>query len=285
MPLHLNETSARKIFKEKLGSANHLIITSIVGLDAIERGVVSSIPEELHVAWSPMSKIASARRSRRLILDMALVHAVDALDLYLFEALNNSHLIQSEELKEKLQESDTKISKKFGLVTQAFPLLDEKIIALMWVMLAWRNKGVHGRARLVVEGTQWDVLKRNHEWLHRSYSGLDINRLHTGFSQGKAPTLKETLSLIRATQHFVKELESILLNELDQIDYLRCMLKSTFSNNEPGGEGVDLKIKDRIQSIWGVDIKRKRGCLKRLLIRNGFSEKKSMMNHLFLANT
>ena len=83
MPAYLNVSKARRTFKEVLGQANHLLVTALVGLDAIERGIVTRAPAELHAVWSPKPAKASARRSRRLLRDMALVRSVAALDLYL----------------------------------------------------------------------------------------------------------------------------------------------------------------------------------------------------------
>ncbi|WP_025897201.1 hypothetical protein [Sneathiella glossodoripedis] len=64
--MYLNKSFGRKRFKANLGNANHLIITSLVGLDAIERGKVEDIPSEMRMAWSPKSPKTSARRAALL---------------------------------------------------------------------------------------------------------------------------------------------------------------------------------------------------------------------------
>jgi len=53
MTLYLNESHPRSHFKKLLGQANHFIITVLVGLDAIERKIVTKAPAELHAVWSP----------------------------------------------------------------------------------------------------------------------------------------------------------------------------------------------------------------------------------------
>lgn len=82
MDFFLNESRGRRRFKDLLGQANHLIVTSLVGLDGVEQGLVTTPPLDLHAAWSPKDPIISARRARRLLLDMVLVRAVDSVDVY-----------------------------------------------------------------------------------------------------------------------------------------------------------------------------------------------------------
>src|SRR5882724_2955678 len=99
MPLYLHQSSACHIFKTLIGNANHLIITALVGLDAIEQGIVTKGPEELHAALSPIDPVASAKRSRRMLLDMALVRSVDALDVYIRHSVRKPFLTQSNALR------------------------------------------------------------------------------------------------------------------------------------------------------------------------------------------
>jgi len=56
MSLFLNQSKARTVFKKLLGNANHLIITALVGLDAVEKGIVSGIPADMHAVWSPIQQ-------------------------------------------------------------------------------------------------------------------------------------------------------------------------------------------------------------------------------------
>jgi hypothetical protein len=75
MPLFLNESAARRQFKDVLGNANHLIITILVGLFAVEQRLISECPVELRAAWNPKDPTASANRSRVMMLQMSLVRA------------------------------------------------------------------------------------------------------------------------------------------------------------------------------------------------------------------
>src|SRR4051812_34804217 len=116
MPAYLAKSNARRKFKSLLGHANQLIITAMVGLDAIERGIVTQIPADLNAAWSPKDAIASAKRSRRLILDMALVRAVDALDVYVRSSNRKPYLFQSTDLRASLHGKGHSIFKKLAAV-------------------------------------------------------------------------------------------------------------------------------------------------------------------------
>ena len=83
MTLYLNISPARRKFKDLLGNANHLLITILVGLSAVERKTIVTAPPELHAAWNPKDVVASARRSRVFVLETTLVRSVDALDAYI----------------------------------------------------------------------------------------------------------------------------------------------------------------------------------------------------------
>jgi len=80
MALYLNTSPARRKFKDLLGNANHLLITLLVGLSAVERKKITTPPPELHAAWNPHDVIASAHRSRVFVLETTLVRSVDSLD-------------------------------------------------------------------------------------------------------------------------------------------------------------------------------------------------------------
>ena len=99
MTLYLSVSQARRQFKGILGHANHQIITALVGLHLIEKDKVTVAPKELNTTWSPRDPVASARRSRTLILDMALVRCVDALDVYIRLSNRLPALIQSSEVR------------------------------------------------------------------------------------------------------------------------------------------------------------------------------------------
>src|SRR4051794_38354746 len=114
MDHYLNESRGRGRFKDLLGQANHLIVTTLVGLDAVENGLVTSPPADLHASWSPKHPVNSARRARRLVLDMVLVRAVDAVDVYLRMARRLPSLIQEEGLQSGIDGAGRSIFRKIA---------------------------------------------------------------------------------------------------------------------------------------------------------------------------
>ena len=63
---------------------------------------------------------------------------------------------------------------------------------------------------------------------------LDISKMLERFRNCDCPTFKETTTLISMAIHFVEELDDILLNELDQYEFLKTnLLKALKSDNKP----------------------------------------------------
>jgi len=143
MPVFLNTSPARQAFQDFLGNANQLIITAMVGLDAIERAIVKEIPRDLHAAWSPRDPVVSARRSRRLLLDMALVRSVDALDFYIRHAVRKPTLIQSPAVRQALDKAKNSIFGKFKVLNAHYDGMDQIVASLVALMITWRNRAAH----------------------------------------------------------------------------------------------------------------------------------------------
>jgi hypothetical protein len=116
MPLFLNESAARRHFKDVLGNANHLIITILVGLFAVEQRLISECPAELRTAWNPKDPAASANRSRVMMLQMSLVRATDALDMYLSLARRKPALIQDTTLQQRMDACGHSVFGKFAVI-------------------------------------------------------------------------------------------------------------------------------------------------------------------------
>ena len=74
----MNATKAKKKFKKRFGQANHLLITTLVGLDSIESGKIVEKPSEFSTSWNPMEPKRSAERARMFVLQsflgLSLIH-------------------------------------------------------------------------------------------------------------------------------------------------------------------------------------------------------------------
>ena len=52
----MKRTIARKEFKEQFGQSNHFLITSLIGLNIIEKSEEIIKPEEFSTSWNPKDK-------------------------------------------------------------------------------------------------------------------------------------------------------------------------------------------------------------------------------------
>ena len=253
MTFHISKSRPRKKFKSLLGNANHLIITTLVGLDAVERRCVYGAPAELRTAWSPKDAAASAKRSRRLVLDMSLVRAIDAVDVYLREAVRKPALIQCPELRSGLDSAGISIFKKLRAVEGKYDSLDDLPLAIIFLMLAWRNKSAHTEADIEVSDQHISVLQRRSDELSERFSGLDSAMLLEGYENGRPVTFKEVASLINAAHHLIVDLDEKLLCDLDVEQYFKEAVWTSLGRNHRSRETIEQARKRRAVSVWGKD--------------------------------
>ena len=271
MTLYISQSRSRSAFKDLLGNANHLIITALVGLDAVERGIVTEVPEDLRAAWSPKNAEVSAKRSRRLLLDMALIRAIDAIDVYLREAVRKPALIQSSEFRRDLDSAGLSIFKKLQAVERHLPALDKLALAIVFLMVAWRNRSAHSEADLDAPQHHLDVLQDNAIELSDRFRGLDAEMLLGGYEAVRPTTFKEVASLINAAHHLVAELDARLLRAIDVERFAKDAIWASLGSSRRPNELIEQARMRRAVSVWGKDpVDRPRAVL-RLLNQLGFS--------------
>jgi hypothetical protein len=267
----LNVSRARRAFKIQLGNANHLIITALVGLDAIEHGKIIEAPAELHAAWSPKDAGISARRSGRLILDMALVRAIDAIDVYIRECIRKPNVIQSSTLRREIDGAGLSIFKKLLALNAHYQNLDPILAALVVLMVTWRNKGAHTEADDRPSEAYQNVIEANAQAIACRFRGLDSEFLLSDFDSDKPPTFKEVTSFINAAHHYVAQLDSFQLNALDPERYLKELIWTTISSAERVGETIDQARDRHLRSLWGRDPVDKKRRVDRFLSQHGLT--------------
>ncbi len=274
MSLYLNKSKACRIFKQLVGNANHLVITAIVGLDAIERGVVTKIPEELHAAWSPIDPVASAKRSRRMLLDMALVRSVDSLDVYIRTTMRKPSLIHSGVLRVEIDKAKQSIFRKFLALEQHNKTIDPILCSLVSLMIVWRNRAAHAEADRDVPEQHQEVIRRNASEIAARFRGVDSEILLSGYDDDRPPHFKEIASFINATNHFVEDLERALFGGLDVDRFLKDLVWAAISESSENAADVDQIRKKRLQSVWGTDPSKKARAVERFLEHQGLSKSK-----------
>ncbi len=278
MTHYLNHSRGMRQFKKLIGNANHLIITVLVGLDSIEKGAVRAAPEELRTAWSPKDPVMSAQRARRMVLDMSLVRAVDALDSYLVSANRKPCLFSSAETREGLNACGTSAYRKFKFVDKQYGISQtcEAAAALVETSIKCRNRAAHTNADEPFPETLTKTLYQNREKISEGYGGLDVEALLRRYDQNKEPTFKEIAAFIRSTNQYVYQLEPTLLQSIDVSLFLQELIWDWASKEPKTDETPEHCRRRRIQGVWGKDADRRMNGLKHILQRSGLSEYRSV---------
>jgi hypothetical protein len=274
MPFYLNKSEACQIFKGLIGNANHLVITAMVGLDAIERGIVTRIPDELHAAWSPIDPVVSAKRSRRMLLDMALVRSVDSLDVYIRTSMRKPSLIQEGVLRVEVDRAQQSIFGKFLALEKHNKTIDPILCSLVSLMIAWRNKAAHAEADKDVPEQHQKIIRSNASEIASRFRGLDSEILLSGYSGDRHPHFKEIASFINATNHFVEDLERALFSSMDVERFLKDLVWAAVSKpSDDASDNNQARMKG-LQSVWGKDSSKKGRTVERFLEHQGLSKSK-----------
>jgi len=209
----MKATKPRKVFKKSFGQANHFIITALVGLNAIERGDLKDVPEELHTSWSPKDPQQSARRARRFVLNTALMSAVDAIDVYLTMLWRSPKWISGDDVEGMYSSAGRSVyNKAMGL--SSILQIQDTTRAMVEVIITWRNNVTHELANNTLSPSSARILKDKSSECGVHFCGLNPSALEEKANAGSDLTFKETTSLIRATHLFVEEVDSRVIQRL-----------------------------------------------------------------------
>ena len=91
-----------KKFKKRMGQANHFLVTTWIGLDAVATGDAQQ-RETFNVCWNPHDINFSVKRSKEFLVNAALSWTVDNLDMYLRMSNQNPKLLSDDESKSFFQ--------------------------------------------------------------------------------------------------------------------------------------------------------------------------------------
>ena len=216
----MNSRAFRK-FKTEMGQANHFLITIMVGLDAVEDGAEKR--ESFKTTWNPENRTNSVVRSKKYAIKSALAWTVDNLDMYL-RLCNREPRLYHDEESLKIAKTKHSVYNKFDCVIHNH--LELSVSKFAYVdLLIWRNNSVHFDAenKLMAESIYYFRNIPEDDIVTNTYH-LDVNQMLDRFNRGECPTFKEAATLISMTIHFVEELDSILLRDIDQYRFLETSL-------------------------------------------------------------
>lgn len=217
----MNSRAFRK-FKTEMGQANHFLITIMIGLDAVEDGAEKR--ESFKTTWNPQNRTNSVVRSKKYAIKSALAWTVDNLDMYL-RLCNREPRLYHEEESLKIAKTKHSVYNKFDCVIRNHPELAVSKFAYVDLLICWRNNSVHFDAenKLMPESINYFRNIPEDDVVTNTYN-LDVDQMWERFNRRECPTFKEAATLISMTIHFVEELDSILLRDIEQYQFLETSL-------------------------------------------------------------
>lgn len=215
-----------RVFKNSMGQANHFLITTLIGLDAVEDGAKKR--DDFPAKWEPRDVSSSVSRSKLYIMNAAMAWTVDNLDMYL-RLCNTKPALYGMEEGQEIGGTGHSVYQKFKTVSdrhsEAFP---EGMIAYIDLLICWRNRLIHFDAdnKLIPSSARYfDEVKKNsiNDICVEKYH-LDVAQMLERFENKNSPSFKEIATLISMTIHFVEKLDETLLKEVQQRSYLEDLL-------------------------------------------------------------
>jgi hypothetical protein len=224
-------TKAKKSFKKRFGQANHLLITALVGLNAIETGLVTKKPDGFNTSWNPRAPARSAERARIFTLKSFLGWAVESLEMYLTELNRKPKELESEELASIYSKAGQSIYKKTIWVGE-HAKVDPVLIALMEVLITWRNYTFHYDIDNTIRSESVVLLRNSADRLREEFCGLEIDQLQETWKNQDDFTFKETASLINATHKYVSAVDAFAITQINKTKYMTDALELHFRSNK-----------------------------------------------------
>lgn len=179
-------------------------------------------------------------------------------------------LIQDAAIRGALDGAGQSVGEKFQVIRASVHGLDPLTVALVEIMLAWRNRTIHSLADNEASGEAWNILKTNANELKDRFNGLTLERMERGFEHNDPPSFKETASFIRATHEAVREIDEHFIRMLSPELFIKELIWHKTGLNQKGEKDSENRH-DRIQNIWGRDASDRMKRVSSFLINNGLS--------------
>lgn len=231
MGFKLNHSVAQRQFKKRMGQANHFLITILIGLDEVSKGLVKK-PDTLDVSWNPKDVKASAERSRVYALNSSLAWIIDNFDSYVQNCKRKPCLIENKKLSEELDSADRRVNDKFKVFFNRYTSNKDLRLygALVALGIQWRNVTTHSEANNELDDEYEKILLDNKEWYSENFCHLDVDKALDSFKSHKNPTLKETTSIIKAVLRFVEIIDAELLKEIKDERFLSELFEKHYQH-------------------------------------------------------
>lgn len=264
MRVKVVHSRAQKLFKKRIGQANHFLITILVGLTEVAKGTVQK-PATMNVKWNPKDDKVSALRSMRYALNSSLAWAVDNLDGYIQMCRRKPCLIPKD-LISKIDEADRSVYEKYCVLSDRYKDKGDLILygALVSLAIQWRNVTTHSNADNELDKESQKILLANLEWYKNNFKHLDVGIALKRFRRHRNPSLKEVASMIKAISRYVEELDACLINDVDIESYALDVIDLNFTSNSVSGK------QDQRTLLPTMKVERQLSKVIMILENNGF---------------
>ncbi len=209
-------TKAKKEYKKRFGEANHLLITTLIGLDAIERYNIENPPEGFSTTWNPKSRQFSVQRSRLFTIQAFFAHIVDGIDSY-FHTLRTlqPQYIEDQTFYNMLDHCSNSTYKKCFAINEYFQnRIDALTLAIIDLGITCRNNFTHSCSHQKIKSESQITLLSNSEEIKNIYCGLDIKCWLSKYTNDNFDiTFKELASFIHASHNFISELDKLIVEK------------------------------------------------------------------------
>jgi hypothetical protein len=206
-----------------------------------------------------------------MLLDMALVRAVDALDVYIRYSNQKPFLIQSSYLKAEIDRAGSSVFNSFLALERHYRDIDQVLTSLVALMITWRNRAVHSECDNNVRDYHLNSIRDKSSDIALRFRGLNAEQLLSGYEAYHPPGFKEVASFINATHHYIEALERAQFASLDVETFLRELVWTAVSNDTDKEESRDAVRRRRLKSVWGKDATERGRHVERFLQHQGLS--------------
>lgn len=190
-----------------MGDAVFLLNTSIVGLEAVEKGYQKS--DGLDISWNPSDAPIAARKARKFVVESVLVRAFEALleHMLLLEGLPRF------KAENQLNRSE-RIERIYGGIVG-----DSYLVSAAVLTAHWRNRIVHPRSsKAKLEAKHKKILRDNECEIAKKYAKLSVDCLLCHFEENR-PTLKDVSSLVSMAINLGREVDKNITQSLTVDDF------------------------------------------------------------------
>lgn len=219
-----------KKFKNRVGQANHFLITTLIGLDAVKMGAKK--PIDFDASWNPKNVDNSVARSREYVINSSLAWLVDNVDMY-FRLCNKKPKLFNTDESKAIDSTKHSVYKKFKCVLELYNDLPKNQVAFVDLLICWRNNLMHYEAdnKLLDSSELYfkqDILKDNDILKYH----LDAKQMMQRFNDKKTPKFKEIATITSMTINFINSMDLALTSKLNKREYVRQFLELAYKNDE-----------------------------------------------------